>query len=278
MRKPLLLLAGLMLLPNLPASAQTRPAPPPAAPKLVLTAEHRAALEQAVKRGNMLAMVDRAGYVSRRDMLTRVPNAANAGIEGWIAQPEGNTMAVTYFVKQGDGYAALYRAQVLGGRVVSPQVFAASNRPMLTGAAARMAAAAQQAETLDQQKPCNGPAFNSLVLPPEGDGPVLVYRLSPRMAADRVPGGGYFRAAVAADGSIVQTAELGGPCTNVQLPRAAPGQRPRPLVLNARDALLPNELHVFMSLWTQRPVVVATGTDQVRLWAVTGGGIAELPQ
>lgn len=278
MRKPLLLLAGLMLLPNLPASAQTRPTPPPAAPKLVLTPEQRAELEQAVKRGNQLALVDRAGYLSRRDMLTRVPNAADAGIEGWIAQPEGNGMTVTYFVKQGDGYAAIYKSQVLGGRVVSPQLFAAGNRPMLTGAAARMAAAGQQAETLDQQKPCNGPAFNNLVLPPEGDGPVLVYRLSPRMAPDRVPGGGYYRAAVAPDGSIAQATDLAGACTNLPLPPVARGQRPRPLVLNARDALLPNELHVFMSLWTQRPVVVATGTDQVRLWGVTGEGIAELSQ
>lgn len=275
MRKPLLIIAGL-LLPLTPAMAQTStPAP---APKLVLTAEHRTQLEQAVTRGRMLALIDRAGYLSRRDMLTRVPNAAEAGIEGWIAQPEGNGVAVTYFVKQDEGYAALYRAQVLGGRVVSPQVYAAGSRPLLTGAAARMAAAGQKAATLEEQKPCNGPAFNNLVLPPEGDGPVLVYRMSPRMAPDRVPGGGYFRAAVALDGSVAEAAELGGACTNLPLPPVAAGQRPRPLVVNARDALLPNELHVFLSLWTQRPVVVATGTDQVRLWGVTGQGIAELPQ
>jgi len=287
MRKPLLLLAGL-LLPFAPAMAQpaarsgaqarAQPGTPPAAPKLQLTAEHRAQLQQAVDRGRMLAMVDRAGFLSRRDMLTRVPNATGAGIEGWIAQPEGNSMAVTYFVKEGDGFAAIYKAQVLGGRVVSPQVYAAGQRPKLTGAAARMAAAGEKAETIAEQKPCNGPAFNNLVLPPQGEGPVLVYRMSPRMAQDRVPGGGYFRAAVAADGSVAETTELGGVCANLPLPAVARGQRPRPLVVNAREALLPNELHVFLSLWTQRPVVVATGTEQVRLWGVTGTGIAELPQ
>ena len=211
-------------------------------------------------------------------MLTRVPDAANAGIEGWIAQPEGNSMGVTYFVKEGDGYAAIYKAQILGGRVVSPEVFAAGQRPKLTGAAARMAAAGQKAEAIAEQKPCNGPAFNNLVLPPEGAGPVLVYRMSPRMAQDRVPGGGYFRSTVAADGSISATTELGGACTNLPLPPVAAGQRARPLVVNSRESLLPNELHVFLALWTQRPVVVATGTGQVRLWGVTGTGIAELPQ
>jgi hypothetical protein len=98
------------------------------------------------------------------------------------------------------------------------------------------------------------------------------------MAADRVPGGGYFRAAVAADGSIAQSSSLAGECKDLPLPAVAAGQRPRPLVVNARESLLPSELHVFLSLWTQRPVVVATGTEQVRLWGVTGSGIAELPQ
>jgi hypothetical protein len=93
-----------------------------------------------------------------------------------------------------------------------------------------------------------------------------------------VPGGGYFRAAIASDGSVAGTTELGGACTNLPLPAVAAGQRPKPLVVNARDALLPNELHVFLSLWTQRPVVVATGTQQVRLWGVNSTGIAELPQ
>lgn len=275
MRKSLVLLAGLML-PLAPALAQT--GTPPPAPKLQLTAQHRAELDQAFSRGRMLAAIDRAGYLSRRDMLTRVPNAATAGIQGWIAQPEGNSMTVTYYVKQGQGFAAIYKAQVLGGRIVSPEVFPEGRRPALTGAAARMAAAGEKAETLADQKPCNGPAFNNLVLPPEGNGPVLVYRMSPRMMADRVPGGGYFRAAVNADGSVAETRELGGACANLPLPRAAAGQRPRPLTVNARESVLPNEFHVFLSLWTQRPVVVATGTEQVRLWGVNSTGIAELPQ
>jgi hypothetical protein len=278
MRKPLLLLASLLLLPVVPALAQTRQAsPPPAAPKLVLNAAQRAELNQAVARGRMLAAIDRAGYLSRRDMLTRVPNATGAGILGWIAQPEGNGVTVTYYAKEGDRLAAIYTGQVLGGRIISPQVFPAGSRPALTGPAARMAAASAAVDKL-QHKPCNGPDFNNLVLPPEGSGPVLVYQMSPRMVADRVPGGGYFRVAVAADGSIAEASNLAGECKDLPLPAVAAGQRPKPLVVNARESLLPSELHVFLSLWTQRPVVVATGTEQVRLWGVTGSGIAELPQ
>jgi hypothetical protein len=39
-------------------------------------------------------------------------------------------MTVTYFVKEGAGFAAIYKAQVLGGRVVSPEVYSAvAGRP-----------------------------------------------------------------------------------------------------------------------------------------------------
>lgn len=275
MRKPLLLAAALAVLPPVAALAQPAPAAPAAAP-LDLTEEQRANLELAVARGRALAVIDAAGQVASADARTRVPEASAADLVGWIAQPEGNGVAVTYFEKEGDGYAAVYRSQVLGGRATAPQVFAAGSRPALTGAAARMAAARTAAAALDHQ-PC-GPAFNYLVLPPENDGSVLVYQMSPRMAADKVPGGGYFRASVAADGSVAQSTPLAGACTELALPAAAAGRRPRPLEVNARGSEWPNELHVFLSLWTQRPVVVATGTDQVRLWGVTGEGIAELQQ
>jgi hypothetical protein len=227
MRKSLALLAGLML-PLAPVSAQTRSqtAAPAPAPKLQLTAQHRAELEQAFNRGRMLAMIDRAGYLSRSDMLTRVPNAAKAGIQGWIAQPEGNAMAVTYYVKQGQGFAAIYKAQVLGGRVVSPEVYPEGRRPALTGSAARMAAAGEKAETLPSRSPATAPPSTIWSCRPEGNGPVLVYRMSPRMMADRVPGGGYFRAAVAADGSVADKRNWAAPAPTSRSPPSRPAAAP----------------------------------------------------
>jgi hypothetical protein len=165
---------------------------------------------------------------------------------------------------------------VMGGRVNSPQIFAAGNRPALTGVAARMAAARAAAEAVEHQA-C-GPDFNTFVLPPAGDEPILVYRLSPRMAANRVPAGGHFRFAVAADNSIAEDMALSGACTDLTVTPTPAGQRPRPLQVNAAGTPLPSELHVFLSLWTQRPLAVAAGTDPIRVWGVTGEGIAELQQ
>ncbi len=272
MRKSLLIAAALAALP-LPAAAQTATTPP--AP-LELNAQQRTALELAVARGRALAVLDQASRTATGDARTRIPEAEAETIAGWIAQPEGNGVTVTYYVRDGDHYAAIYRGSVIGGRVSSPQLFAAGNRPRLEGVAARMAAARTVAEATEHQA-C-GPDFNTFVLPPAGDEPVVVYRLSPRMAANRIPGGGHFRITVAADGSVAEDVALAGACTDLTVTATAAGQRPRPIQVNAAGTPLPSELHVFLSLWAQRPLAVAAGTDTVRVWGVTGEGIAELRQ
>lgn len=273
MRRTLLIAAMMAVLP-LPAAAQTSATPP--AP-LVLSAEQRQALETAVARGRALAVLDQVFRTASADARARIPAADAEAIAGWIAQPEGNGVTVTYYVRDGDEYAAIYRGAVIGGRVSSPQLFTANNRPRLQGVARRMAAARTVAEATAHQA-C-GPDFNTFVLPPAGDEPVLAYRLSPRMAANRIPGGGHFRIAVGADGSVAEDVALGAAqCTDLTLTPAAAGQRPRPIQVNAAGTELPNELHVFLSLWSQRPLAVAAGTETVRVWGVTGEGIAELRQ
>lgn len=272
MRK-LLLIAAMLAVSPLPALAQTTSPPP----RLELSAEQRTALQRAAERGRQLAVLDQVSRSATADARTRIPAADAETIAGWIAQPEGNGVTVTYYVRDGENYAAIYRGTVMGNRVNSPQVFAAGERPVLDGVAARMAAARTAAEAVEHTA-C-GPDFNTFVLPPAGDEPVVVYRLSPRMAAGRVPTAGHFRITVAADGSVAEDVTLGGEtCADLTIAAVPAGERPRPLQVNAAGMPLPNELHVFLSLWTQRPIVVAAGTDTVRLWGVTGEGIAELQQ
>ena len=261
------------------AQTKAQVAPAPAAPPLELTAAHRASIAEAIRRGRLIAAIDRAGAVTTRDMLTRVSDPSAAGIVGWVAEPEGNAITATYYAREGDGYAAVYKSQMLGGRAVSPQVFEAGSRPALTGNALRMAQARTAVGDLDQT-PCGGGSdFNTIILPPaSAEAPVLVYRISPRMAAERVPAGGHYRTEVAADGTVGETVALAEECTELRLTPAVAGQRPRPLVANARNSEIPGELYVFLSLWSGRPLAVATGTDAVRMWGVTGDGIGEAPQ
>ncbi|MDB5668716.1 MAG: hypothetical protein JWL74_1666 [Alphaproteobacteria bacterium] len=252
---------------------------PPAARPLQLTAAHRAAIAESIRRGRLIAAIDRAGAVTTRDMLTRLSDPGAAGVVGWVAEPEGNAVTVTYYAREGDNYAAVYRSQMLGGRAVSPQLFEAGSRPALTGNALRMARAHTAVGDLDRPVCGGGSDFNTIILPPQSDdASVLIYRISPRMAAERVPAGGHYRTEVAADGTVGETVALADECTELRLTPATAGQRPRPLVANAREAEIPGELFVFLSLWSGRPLAVATGTGAVRMWGVTGEGIGELAQ
>lgn len=277
MRVPIALLAALLAL--APAHAQRRPAPPPAAPTLELTEAQQAELQQAVARGRMMAALLEASRISTRDMLVRLPAAQRDAITGWVGQPEGNGVTVTFFGRAGEDYVAIYRGQVVGARVGSPTVYPADARPPLTGVAARMAAARMAAEA-SSNRPCGGTSFNTLVLPPDGDGPITVYQISPRASATTLQGGGHFRLTVAADGTVSDNVPLTGACETLTPPTApaAGGQPPRPLLVNAREAALPNEAHVLMSFWAGGRLVVATGTAAIRLWGVTPRGIGELHQ
>jgi hypothetical protein len=162
MRKSILLASALALLPLVPAAA-LQPAP---AAKAELTSEQTAELQLALTRGRALAVLNEASRVATRSMLDTFADPAAAGITGWIAQPEGNGVTVTFYAQEGDNYRAVYRAPVIGGRVTSPQQFATAERPLLAGPAARMAAARTAAEAVELQ-PC-GPDFNPLISPARG--------------------------------------------------------------------------------------------------------------
>ena len=103
-------------------------------------------------------------------MLSRVSDPEAAGIAGWIAEPEGNGVTVTFHAEaQGDApRGVVYRANILGGRVVSRDVFLApESRPPLNRIQARMAAARATAAA-QEHRPCGADQFNYFVVPPAG--------------------------------------------------------------------------------------------------------------
>ena len=124
-------------------------------------------------------------------MLSRVSDPEAAGIAGWIAEPEGNGVTVTFHAEpQGDAPpGVIYRANILGGRVVSRDVFLApEGRPALNRTQARMAAA-RAAAAAQAHRPCGADQFNYFVVAPAGpEAPIDVYQISPQTARGRYPG------------------------------------------------------------------------------------------
>jgi hypothetical protein len=262
--------------------APATPAPPASArPAFVepLTRAQRNTLDAAAQRGRTLGVIARAGIVATQDMLSRVSDPAGAGISGWLAEPGGNAVTVTFYA-EGDGTAppsAVYRVTILGGRATAREVFLAGDRPPLSGHLARMAAARKAIEALDHQA-CGGQDFNVLVVPPAGpDAPIDVYQISPQTQRGNYPFGGHFKTTVAPDGSVVASRAFTNACLSVAAADVVAGQRPEPIAVTHLLDPLPTEVHVFLAIWTGHPLVVVAGDPQ-RLFAVTGEGIAEVPR
>lgn len=264
--------------------AETRaPAPTvPAGSRFVepLTSAQRDELVAAAARGRLIGAIAAAGQLATRDMLARIADPDAAGIAGWIAEPEGNGVTVTFYGEPaGDAPpGAVFRANILGGRVVSREIFlAAEGRPALSRTQARMAAARRTAAGQDH-RPCGGDQFNYFVVPPAGpDGPIDVYQISPQTARGRFPVGGHFRTTIAADGTIAATRGFTNACIDIEAGEVPAGQRAAPLAVTHLMDPLPTEIHAFLSLWTGHPLIVVAGDPQ-RLFAVTGDGIAEVPR
>jgi hypothetical protein len=248
-----------------PARAAARTTTPP-------TAEERRRLVAAGQRGILLFEIARAGQLTTQDMLARVPNPNEAGIAGWVATEEGNgTMVVVYYADTATGPVAVYRGQVAGNRIASREVFAGADRPALTPTQRRMAAARAAVATLDRQ-PCGG-TFNVFVVPPAAaEGPVEVYKLSPQTQRGKYPLGGHFLATVAPNGTVSSTRGFANRCVDLDAPTELAGRQPRPLAVTHLLDPLPTEIHVFLSLWMNRPLLVATGEPE-RLWTISRGRI-----
>ena len=259
-----------------PPAEPAQPEPQaPAGPPPPLTREQAAQLDSAVARGRLLIAVAQAGLISTQDMLSRVADPEAAGIAGWIAEPAGNAMAVTYYAQGEDGPAAVYRASVLGGRVTSRELFLTGTRPPLTRLQARMAAARAATEGVEQRA-CSDRPFNVFVVPPaSADAPIDVYRFTAQNQRGRFPLGGHFKSTVEADGGVSATRGFTNGCLDLEADEVPAGQQPRPIAVTHLLDPLPTEIHVFMALWTGRPLIVAAGDPQ-RLWLVTGERIAEI--
>ncbi|HEX8642356.1 MAG TPA: hypothetical protein VF702_00410 [Allosphingosinicella sp.] len=259
-----------------PAAAPTAPAAAapatPAAPAPPPTAEDRRRLVAAGQRGILLFEIARAGQLTTQDMLARVADPSEAGIAGWVATPDdAGTMTVVYYAETPEGPVAVYRGRVAGNRITARDVFAGAERPALTPIQRRMAAARAAVANLDRQ-PCGG-VFNVFVIPPAAaEGPVEVYKLSPQTQRGRYPLGGHFLATVAADGSIASTRAFTNRCLDLEAPLELAGAPPRPLGVTHLLDPLPTEIHVFLSLWMNRPLLVATGSPE-RVWSISRGRI-----
>lgn len=239
-------------------------AAPAAAQQSIGTAD----LATVSKRGAQLYAFDQAAWRSTDAMLAKgLPQETMQAIRGWVVEPSGDMLRVTYYGVRGTRPYAIYVAFVGDGKVVV-DVVPESEGSVLSAQGARMAAAASVARTQSFSR-CVDRPFNTVILPPEPDGTVPVYLLTPMTKAGEYPFGGHHEVDVGPDGTVVGTRDFSRAC----LPMQAPPDAAMLFITHLLDPH-PTELHVYLSLWSGKAVAVGTGGD--RMWEVAGTRIAPM--
>jgi hypothetical protein len=234
-------------------------------------AGERAQLAAAVERGRLLYLLDRVAAAGTRDMLAQVEDPEAAGIAGFVIDPEEEGLEVIFYAEGAEGLEAVYRTVISGNRIAGQRFYPEGERPLLTPYQARLAAARAAAGRTNLRPCAQGAPFNVSVIPPEAeDAPIEVYLFTPQVRRGQFPAGGHYRAVLAPDGSLAETRPFASGCNILAAEGAVEGIATEALYLTHSLDPLPHEVHVFLSLWSGKPIIVGAGD---RSWRVDGQGI-----
>lgn len=244
------------------ALAKTPPAP---------SVAEQTAISQATERGRLIYAYDQAAWHSTDELRRRIPMAAMPADGGWVVEPRGDLLTVTYYGVEGETIYALFQADMRGSKVVQSRVFGPKDDRTLTPETLALIRARQAAIRVGNGKArCTSGPFNVVVLPQGAGQPTLVYLLTPMETAEKYPFGGHYRIDLSPDGAVVSERAFTMACLDIGAPPAGAGDGAMAVVSHLMDAT-PTEIHVFMSLWMGKPVGVVTSAKQI--WSVDGDQI-----
>jgi len=224
-------------------------------------------LDTVSRRGAQLYALDQAAWHTTDAMVAKqLPRDTMVAIRGWVVEPHGEALTVTYYGFEGTKPYAIYAADYVGDKVAAERLPAAGEP--LSAQGERMAGALEVARDLEL-KGCVDRPYNSVVLPPQSDGTIPVYLLTPMVTQDAYPLGGHHEVDIGADGKVTATRDFAKTCLAVAQPKDA--------VMGFVTHLLdphPTEIHVYLSLWMGKPIAVGTGNGVA--WMVEGTKVSPL--
>jgi hypothetical protein len=233
-----------------------------------------AKLREAEWRGKLMYMLDRTAWVTTDDMRARLSVDRRADVGGWVQAPEGNTAPIYYFGKDGAADRVIYSADIQHGAVANVKTYPKGEEPTLPALALKMAhalaaARAEMARHADW-KPCTPAKFNTVVLPPQANGVISVYFLTPQTETGIIPFGGHYEVDIAGDGQVAFSRAFTRGCIALSA-NAPPGSKPAMLMITHLLDPVPTEIHVFQQLASGVPLIVMVGPKTY--WAVVEGRI-----
>lgn len=252
----------------------------PPAPKSALMETAK----QAQDRGAQMYSYDQAAWHAtdkfQEDLkLGQVSLESNAakGLEGYVVEPDGGKLLVTFYRSTPEGLTAFARYRMSGSDVVSGGLVPADGDSVLSPMAQRMIAARRTA-VAEMVKPghglCTRSNPNTVILAPDATHDLSVYVLSSTTAWDHYPAGGHYRFDFGDDGTLLRERAFMKSCVDLN---TEPKDGKRPEVVGVSHLLDngPTEIHAFVSYYVNAPLMVIT-TQNGWLWGVTNGKVESL--
>lgn len=234
--------------------------------------------QHSARRGTAMFLYDRAAWVSTDDLLVSLPADRRADVGGWIVSPSDKGLRVDYFGKS-DPQRIVFSNLVNGQSVTDSTIYPLGSEPVLHGPALQMAHALSIARAeMDRHTDwlsCASAPFNTIVLPPELDGTISVYFLTPQTENDKFPFGGHYEVDVAADGKIVSSRAFARSCLTIAKDAGSTGAKPAALYVTHILDSLPTEVHVFEQLNIGVPLYVGIDSPP-SMWKVENGAVAQV--
>lgn len=250
------LLACLLLAMMSPAHARAAGA----ATASTTTPAEAVALRDAEALGQHLFRLDRAAWFASDALVAAARGRVDPRVQGWITEERDDGIDVIYV----DAVpAALYRVSI----DAQGQPTALEARPPPLSPAQLAAAQARATALAAVPASCTGD-YNPLTLPGATPRDWRVYLLPVVADGDRVPLGGAWRIDVH-DGQVVAQRAFTQGCIALD----NQGGDDAFVVSHLLDPI-PTEIHVFWSLWADKPMFVTTSQGT---WAINEGLIAPVP-
>lgn len=240
-------------------------------------AHAESAADRAARVGTTMFWLDRAAWVASDDIVTRLPKERGPEVGGWIVVAAANGYHVYFHGKGAAADSIIYEADVLGNQVSNAVVRAKADPPALPAQAAAMAKAVrlawQELALHPDWTPCADAHFNTIAMPPDADGSVSVYFLTPQTMTGSFPFGGHFEIVVSAAGQVVSSRRFTNSCLTLSKgPNPADVKGAGMYMTHLLDAQ-PTEIHVFQQFATGLPVFVAIQSTKA-IWKVEDGVIS----
>lgn len=227
-------------------------------------------LAWASKRGGDLFDYDRAAWVASDALMAELKDMPRGKPGGWVVTAAAdNTLEVSFVADDGGRYYRFYVATVRDHRVIKTAFTKGADEALTADQLAMIAA--RNAAVMAVAPVCVDSPYNTVVLPSSTiRGANDVYLLTPQLDAAIYPVGGHTRVTVGDDGGIIAKHAFLNTCLTFGGEKDIPADvTDRVAVVSHVNDPLPTEIHVFVSIWMQGPMVVVIPETE-KAWMVAG--------